>query len=790
MRENRVVKHLVKYRIRYSILVVLFIWYWLSLPQALFQKPYSTTLYASNGHLLSAAIAPDGQWRFPLTDSVPEKFVKALVAFEDKRFYYHPGIDFLSLGRAAQQNIKAGRVVSGGSTISMQVIRLARERKSRTIFEKAIETVLATRLELRFSKDEILALYAAHAPFGGNVVGLRAACWRYFGRGPASLSWAEAAMLAVLPNAPSLIHPGKNRERLKRKRDRLLDKLHHLGEIDELTLELAKEERIPDQPLPLPKHARHLLTRAKTEGLSQVQIISTIDHHLQINIEEILSRHHGRLLSNQIHNAAALVLDVRTGNVLAYVGNVESGSENGGDVDMITARRSTGSILKPFLYAALQDEGTLLPKTLVEDAPIIMEGFSPKNFSRKYDGAVPADQALIRSLNVPAVNELQEYNHQRFYQLLKDVGMTTLSRPADHYGLSLILGGAEGTLYDISGMYASMARTLNNYFLSAGENRYSRKDIHSPKYISENDSSFMHSEQKSLLNASSIFLTFQALEEVYRPGEETGWRYFSSSKRIAWKTGTSFGFRDGWAVGVTPEYVVGVWVGNADNEGRPGLTGTDAASPLMFDIFSQLPATTWFDKPLGELTEVAVCKSSGHRVGANCPVSDTVWIDREGLNSPPCPYHKLVHLTADQKFRLHGECATIESMVHMSWFVLPPVQEFYYKEHNLSYRGLPPYRSDCADASTVASMDLLYPRENSRIFIPRELDGTPGNSVFQLAHRNPNTKVYWHLDGAYIGTTKSNHHFPVRADEGKHVLTIVDDHGNSIERRFEVLSKI
>lgn len=790
VRENRFFKHVIQYRIRYTIIAVVLIVYWFSLPKTLFKESYSTTLYSSNGTLLSASIAPDGQWRFPLTDSVPEKFAKALITFEDKRFYSHPGVDVLSLGRAIRQNLKAGRVVSGGSTITMQVIRLAREQKSRTIFEKLVESILATRLELARSKDEVIALYAAHAPFGGNVVGLQAACWRYFGRSPRTLSWAEAAMLAVLPNAPSLIHPGKNRSLLKQKRDRLLDKLHQNGSIDELTLSLAKEEPIPDEPLPLPKHARHLLSRAKSEGMSERRIVSTIDDHLQLNVEEIVSRHHGRLVSNQIHNAAALVLEVQTGKVLAYVGNVESAPEHGGDVDMTTAKRSTGSILKPFLYAALQDEGAILPKSLIEDAPIIMEGFSPKNFSRKYDGAVAADQALIRSLNVPAVNQLQEFHHHRFYRLLKDLGMSTLSHPADHYGLSLILGGAEGTLYDISGMYASMARTLNNYFLSAGENRYDRGDIHPPSYTSTRDTSSLPKEPKSMLNASSIFLTFQALEEVYRPGEETGWRYFSSSRRIAWKTGTSFGFRDGWAVGVTPEYVVGVWVGNADNEGRPGLTGTDAASPLMFDIFSQLPTTTWFDKPLGELTEVVVCKSSGHRISANCSEPDTILIDREGLNSAPCPYHKLVHLTPDRKYRLHGECAAIEGMVHVPWFVLPPVQEFYFKQHNLSYRQLPPYRDDCADALNVATMDLLYPRENSQIFIPRELDGTVGNSVFQLAHRNPDSKVYWHLDGTFIGTTQANHHFPVKADAGKHILTIVDDKGNSIERQFEVLSKI
>lgn len=769
---------------------IFLIWYIFSLPSKLFTSPYSTVLEASNGQLLTATIASDGQWRFPQSDSVPDKFAEALIAFEDKRFYAHPGVDVLSLGRAFRQNLSAGRVISGGSTISMQVIRLSRQGESRTVFEKAYESILATRLEIRHSKAEILALYAAHAPFGGNVVGLEAACWRYFGTNASDLSWAEAALLAVLPNAPSLIHPGKNRDLLKEKRDRLLDKLQALGKVDAFTCELAKTEAIPAQPLPLPSHARHLLLRMTKDGLAQKKIISTIDLHLQQNIELTVFDHHLNLRSNQISNAAAIVMDVKTGNILAYVGNVESGAEHGSAVDMIAAKRSTGSILKPFLYAALQEDGLMLPKMLVSDIPTMINGFAPKNFSRQYDGAVAADQALIRSLNVPAVFELKDYHHQKFHKLLKDLGMTTLSQPPDHYGLSLILGGAEGTLFDITGMYASMARSLNDYFQSAGQNRYRESNYHAPLYISQPADDDLTREKNSRLSAASVYLTFDALKEVFRPGEETGWRYFNSSRQIAWKTGTSFGYRDGWAIGVTPEYAVGVWVGNADGEGRPGLTGTEAASPLMFSIFSQLPSTTWFERPLGELQKIVTCRKSGHRIGANCEMGDTLYVARAGLNTPPCPYHQLIHVSNDSRFRLHSDCAPVSTMTHRSWFVLPPVQEFYFKARNLSYHPLPPFRKDCMTTQTGNAMDMVYPRPNARIFIPRELDGQPGSSVFELAHRNPGSSVYWHLDGEYIGSTKTNHHLPFQPTEGKHTLTVIDDQGESLEREFEVISKM
>lgn len=782
-----------KIEIAAAITLVALLCYVFSLPDMVFNDPYSTVLKANRGELLSASIAVDGQWRFPQSDSIPQKFSEALITYEDKRFYGHPGVDILSLGRALKQNITDRRIVSGGSTITMQVIRLSRKGKPRTIFQKIIEMVLATRLELRYSKSEILGLYASHAPFGGNVVGLEAACWRYFGRDPQQLSWGEAALLAVLPNAPSLIHPGKNRDQLKNKRDRLLDKLVDAGKIDSFTASLAKDEAIPEEPKALPRYARHLLARAMKEGHTESFVRSTIDKSLQERTAQVVHDHHERLEANQIHNAAAIVLDVASGKVLAYVGNTEAEKKtrHGAEVDVITSPRSTGSILKPFLFAAMLDEGKILPKTLVPDIPTIINGFTPKNFSKEYDGAVPANKALIRSLNIPAVHMLKSYRYEKFHSLLKNIGMNTLKNEPDHYGLSLILGGAEGTLWDITGMYASMARTLNNYGQHPGKNRYKKDDFHSPLYtLSDIESRADHAEleENSWLSAASIFQTFDALKEVYRPGEESGWRYFSSSKTIAWKTGTSFGFRDGWAVGVTPHYVVGVWVGNADGEGRPGLTGTDAAAPIMFNIFAQLNEEAWFRAPTTEMTSVTVCKQSGHRNSAWCNDVDTVFITKPGLQSLPCPFHKLVHLASNGNFRVHSECESMNNIVQASWFVLPPRHEYYFRSRNLSYKTLPPFRKDCQNTSPLASMDVIYPKPDSKIFIPRELNGMAGKVVFELAHRNPGTMVYWHLDGDFVGSTKGNHNLPLNPDPGMHFLTVVDENGESINYTFQVIS--
>ena len=785
----------IKIRIILALSLIGSVLYYFSLPGRLFNDPYSTVLKSNQGELLSASIAKDGQWRFPIVDTVPRKFSEALIAYEDKRFYGHPGIDPLSLARALKQNFTDGRIVSGGSTLTMQVIRLSRKGKPRTVFQKGIEMILATRLEFRYSKDEILGLYASHAPFGGNVVGLEAACWRYFGRSPEDISWGEASLLAVLPNAPSLIHPGKNRNLLKEKRDRLLDKLVATGKIDAFTGALAKDESIPEEPKSLPRLAPHLLVRAMKEGHSERFITSTIDKSLQERTEQIIQDHYRRLSANQIHNAAVIVLEVSTGRVLAYAGNTSGiGKFHGDDVDIIKSRRSTGSILKPFLFAAMLDEGKILQRTLVPDVPTIINGFSPKNFSKEYDGAVPANKALIRSLNIPAVHMLRAYRYEKFHSLLKNVGMNTLDRSPDHYGLSLILGGAEGTLWDITGMYASMARTLNNYWDHPGKNRYDRKDFHSPYYVDQRQESNLNAiesgdlEATSWLSAASIFQTFDVLKEVYRPGEESGWKYFSSSKKIAWKTGTSFGFRDAWAIGVTPHYTVGVWVGNADGEGRPGLTGTDAAAPLMFDIFSQLKEDAWFRAPAQEMETITICRQSGYRNSEWCNDVDTVFITREGLQTAACPFHKLVHLTSNKKFRVHSECEPTGQIVQANWFVLPPMQEYYFRMKNFSYKTLPPFRKDCQNASMLISMDLIYPKPDSKIFIPRELNGTESKIIFELAHRNPNTVVYWHLDGDFVGSTRGRHSLVLHPPQGKHFLTLVDENGETINSSFDVIS--
>jgi len=706
------------------------------LPGDLFRgTPYATVVTDRNGELLGARIASDGQWRFPPCDTVPSRYATALVQFEDRHFRWHPGVDPLALARALRSNLREGHVVSGGSTITMQVVRMSRG-KERTLWQKGVEAILATRLESRLSKDEILALYASHAPFGGNVVGLDAAAWRYFGRPADELSWAESATLAILPNAPSSIHPGKGRDRLLEKRNRLLRRLHERGFIDSNTLEGALEEPLPEAPYPLPNLARQYVA-AQPPG---VETRTGIDIDLQRQVEDATTRWADELALGGIADLAAVILDIRTGETIAYVGNASpQRARTGSEVDIAAAPRSTGSILKPFLYCAALQDGTILPRTLLKDTPVNLNGFAPQNFDLQFHGAVPAAEALARSLNVPAVHLLRAYGAPRLLEVLREAGLTTLTRDASDYGLSLILGGGEGTLADVTRAYAGMVR------------RYEGLPTDSP-----------------FTDRIALWYTFEALKEVNRP-DEIDWKLIRSVRKAAWKTGTSYGYRDAWAVGVTPDYAIGVWCGNADGHGIPLMTGARTAGPVLFDLLNLLPPSSdWFEDPLsfraepeGRSREISgvwldVCTASGMLRSQDCPDYTRQLLPERAADSEVCPYHR------DGSFRL------------------PPAMEWYYKTYHPEYEVRP--------SRDETPLEFLYPESGSVLTLPRQLDGSLPGAVFQAVHRDPAAVLYWHLDNEYLGETHLIHQMQLSPPPGKHTVTVVDGDGKTVSVGFTVAS--
>ena len=774
-----------KRQLLYYSLFVFLCYFIICLPNRLFYKPYATILLDEKGYLLNARIAEDGQWRFPDLDSVPHKFEKALITYEDKGFYEHWGVSIPSMFRATWQNIKNARVVSGGSTLTMQIARMAKGGK-RTILNKLVETIHAYRLEFRYSKEELLKIYTMHAPFGGNVVGLEAASWRYFNLPPHQLSWAEAATLAVLPNAPSLIHFGRNRERLIEKRNALLQKLQENEVIDDFTLELAIEENLPEAPKRLPSLAPHLMDKFIKNGATGQRIQTSIDQDLQVRMTELGNNYQRQFDQKEIHNAAILIIDTKTNEVKSYIGNTANSVSSNHFVDIIQAPRSTGSILKPFLFAAMVQEGIINNEQLIPDIPMKFDDFSPKNFNNTFNGAVSAKKALARSLNIPAVYLLKKYGIGKFLHLMQKAGQKSINRSVDNYGLSLILGGAESSLWDITTLYNSMSKNLMDF---NKDGKYSIESWFPPKIILNDVNWSTQVTSGNLFDAASIYLTFQALVDVNRPEDDVAWRHYSSSRPIAWKTGTSFGNRDAWAVGCTPDYTVGVWVGNATGEGRPDIVGGRIAAPIMLDVMSRLPIKQkWYEQPMVEMKQVEVCTQSGFLASEMCVEKTKIWAHKHIERGNSCNFHQRIITDSRGEYRYHKNCEPSDA-VYQTKLVLPPLQSWYYRYSHADYTPIPPYHHSCENVYGGNKPAIIYPQHKAELLGVKDLDGNIGEFVFEAAHQNPDEILYWHLDNQFLGETETIHKISSIPEKGNHRLTVMDQSGNSVSINFKVVTE-
>lgn len=778
-----------------------------ALPSPLFNHPHSTLLFAASGELLEARVAADGQWRFPnmsVAERLPPRYERALLSYEDKRFYQHLGVDPLAVLRAAWRNLSQRRVVSGASTITMQIIRLALQSPTRSLKTKLYESWLALGLERRFTKVELLSLYRAHAPFGGNVVGLDAASWRYFGRPASDLTWAEGATLAVLPNQPGLVHLKRNRARLQEKRDALLKALHREGAFSDLDLSLSLAEPLPTLSAQLPQLAPQLLdssvaqlrsaARAPHEEearalLQSGRLQTSLDARLQRQLSETLTRYGDTLNQHGITNAAALVLNNHTLEPVVYLGNLPSfAASSAAHLDIIPRPRSTGSTLKPILYAAALDAGLIAPSSLLPDLPTRYKGFRPLNADRRYRGAVQASHALTRSLNVPFVRLALSYGVSRLLRTLQALGLTSLTRPAHEYGATLIIGGAEASLWELTELYATLAHKLSY-----------PEPARSSEALARGGSSWGAQRRRATLRArldtlplslGAIWLTLEALTEVARPIEFAQWRQLRDAQRVAWKTGTSQGFRDAWAIGVTPQYTVGVWVGNASGEGRPQLTGARSAAPLLFELLSQLDGGGWFSPPIGALKEVELCRDSGYLPAQGCELA------RASLptKAPPLPqdsYHQRLHLDREGLHRVTSACYPVAELRHESRLILPPEQALYYQRLHAGYQGLPPIHPDCAARTGGAAsegLSFMYPKEGARLYLPRDLNGVRSEVIFKVALSPAERSLYWHLDERFVGQTRRHHELALSPPPGPHTLTVVSEDGSKLVRRFEILA--
>ncbi len=758
------------------VVPALFLWMLylaIPLPEPLFKSDYSTVIMDEDGNILRAFLNKDQQWYFPPEAGlvIPGKLKTAILMFEDRYFYKHPGVNLLSLCRAFYQYISSGKVKSGASTISMQVIRLSGKRK-RSLLNKLVEMLQAVKLETRYSKEEILKMYVNHAPYGGNIIGYHAASLKYFHKKPEELTWSEAATLAILPNSPGLISPMVNREKLIKKRNKLLNTLFEKKIIDLETYRSSISEPIPKELGSFFNHAPHLAQALVSRyGLTSRVIRTTIIQEHQVRIEKLMADHLKYLDSIGVKNGAALVVETKTGKVRAYVGSQDFFDKNsGGQVDGIYSPRSTGSILKPFLYALAMDEGVILPQTLVRDIPSYFGSFSPANADEKYSGVVTAKEALIRSLNVPAVRLLNTYGLNKFYIFLKSAGMSTLFRSPDEYGLTLVLGGAEATLYDMAALYSGLGN----------QGKFKPLQV---VYDKNNKTS----GQKELISPGACYLTLEVLKELKRPGAEYYWDQYRDRYPIAWKTGTSYGQRDAWAVGVTPQWTIAVWVGNFSGEGNSNLSGARSAAPLMLDIFNYLPKSkenNWFKQPVKGLKSVTICLDTGFAAGLDC--EKTVTVLSPGGKKPlkPCPYHKGIWVTPDERHQVCSLCWEPGKYKRVKKLVFPPDIAQYLRESGVILSELPWHKKGCPGITPGNPVRIIYPVRNAKLWIPRDFDGELQYITFKVAHGNRQRSVYWYIDNVYKGTTNHQHKMIAHLDNGWHTLEVVDEEGNRASRRF------
>ncbi len=757
-----------------AVVIVLLgaLWFAVPLPDPPFRPCYSPVVLDRTGTLLGAFLARDEQWRFR-GDALPvsQKLVEAVVTFEDRRFWHHWGLDPLALLRATLSNLKARRVKSGASTLTMQVARLMAPKR-RTFPHKLLEMAQALKLEAHYRKEEILEMYLSHAPYGRNIVGVHAASFLYFGRPPSRLTWAEAATLAVLPKAPSQVNPLSRPDELRARRDSLLRLLHARGKISSQELAASIAEPLPTKVSPMPHLAPHLCRRFATRPVTR----TTIDAPLQESVESVVARH-AELFSRQgIFHVAVLVAQTQTGAVRAYVGSPSFWDrEHSGQVDGVRAPRSTGSLLKPFLYARCIDAGLLHPQTLVKDVPVHYGSYAPVNADGSFCGMVRAKEALVRSLNVPPVILLRLHGVAPFHDFLRNAGMTTLFRSPEDYGLTLILGGAEGTLWDMATLFRGLGR-------------YGR---FGPLHVVQGEEG---GREASLLSPAAAWMTLEMLTAVRRPDDDgVDWTAFPSRRPVAWKTGTSFGKRDGWAVGVTPQWVVGVWVGNFSGEGNEHLGGARCAAPVLFSILELLPLdepARWFPQPAHAFRRILLCEDTGYRAGPACPrpVEDIVPSHAPPL--PICPFHRLFRLAPREDLEVCSRCwADPESVREEVRLLYPADVRQYLRSQGFTLQRHPRHNPSCPTLTADVPARIVYPPAGARLFVPRDVDGTLQQVPLRAAHSASDATLYWYLDGRFLGTTMGDHTFATQLARGRHALQVIDQDGHAAQVSFTLLRR-
>ena len=777
------------------------------LPKARLYPPASPIVLDRDGEWLRAFLAADGMWRMPevVTDSAqnsPYANVKrenlkegispllhqAMLTSEDRWFYYHWGINPVSITTALYDNLTAGKVVRGGSTITMQLARLM-EPKDRNVPNKLFEMFRALQLELTYSKSEILTFYFNMLPYGGNIVGTAAASRFYFNKPQHLISLGEAALLAAIPNSPERLRPDRFPENARKAREKILNRLLLHRQISKQQWREALHEPIPTKRYPLPFKAPHLarmLVRGKrqsTEPITDNRIYTTIDAKVQETALRILREYLDTSFASVVRHrlpstGAVVVMDTQSRQVLAMVGSHDFfDREASGQINGTLAPRSPGSALKPFVYALAIEQGLVTPETLLFDVPVTYAGYEPVNYDGKYSGYVTTRQALARSLNVPAVNLNARLENYTLHAFLKRAGISTLA-PAKKYGLSMVLGGCEVNLLELTTLYAGLANMgeFASYQLTLPQptDFVERKRI--PKRLLRQETSFIVNE---MLTTSQLPANTVKNPEAF---ENT-----MNLPKIAWKTGTSYGHRDAWCIGYSPKLTIGVWLGNFDGKGLSMMSGTDAATPILFALFTALTGQDthrWFTKP-EQLKTRQVCTLSGAPVSPHCPTRKSdVYIP--GISPvATCTMHKRIYIDEATGYSLCSHCRNLhktapqkrdKAIIFEEW---PAEAATWLAKNGFAVPVLPAHNPLCNGAIAGTAPIILSPTKDTVYYIRAGVPLENQKIRLSASASNRTQELFWFLDGELIFKGDAGQQYWLTPVKGKHLLTCVDAEGRS-----------
>lgn len=732
-------------------------------------KSYSTIIEAEDGKVLSTYLSHDEKWRMKVElNEISDVLEKTIIYKEDKYFYYHPGVNLVAVLRALTQNVIRSRRVSGASTITMQVARMLSPR-DRTYFNKLKDILHALQLEWHYSKKEILAMYLNLVPYGGNIEGVKSASVLYFDKTPQQLSIAQVVALSIIPNRPTSLAIGKNNDRILVERNRWLQRMQkdQLFESKDITDALA--EPLSAQRVQVPHTAPQLCHRLKIERPWQPIIHSHIVYTYQRAVEEITRQYIQSLAYQDIHNAAVIIIDNHTHHIVSYVGSQDfEDKKYQGEVDGVQAVRSPGSALKPLLYGIAFDKGLLTPKSVIEDVAINYDGYSPENYDRTYNGYVTARYALHNSLNVPAVKIFHELGTTTLIEKLIDLNFKNIKFNKKKLGLSTVLGGCGVSLEELSGMYSMIAN----------EGLY-----HPPVYTKEDSTT----TSTPILSQASTFLLTDILSDLTRPDFPNNFGNVVHLPQVAWKTGTSYGRRDAWAVGYNKSYTVAVWVGNFDGTGVSSLNGADIAVPLLFKVFNHIDynSQSLWNKMPSSLDTRIVCTASGLKPGVYCEETTTDYYIPTVSSNTICTHRKRVELSMDSSYTYCNKCLPTTGYISRIYPNLSAEMISYYTLQHIPYAAIPPHNPVCSYLSYDGHPQITSLLQGKEYLLEKD-----DNTMIQLSAllQNDATQISWWANQEYIGTTDAGSSlFYMPTHTGGYTFTCTDDKGRSSEVSIRVV---